>query len=82
VETLEQHGLHVKLGTFRKYLYRYRRNLKTSADEETKAPPPEPAPQATAAVAGQIRNKGDLTRARDVDFDLDQLAEAAKDKEQ
>ena len=91
VEALNQHGLDVKLETFRKYLYRFRK--KTKGTEAAPAPVEKQGaitkPTTEAKPVGKpeiptirsIGNKGELAKARDVDFDLDQLAEAAKNKE-
>ena len=91
VETLNQHGLDVKLETFRKYLYRYRK--KTKGDATASAPVEKqgattrtttatnPVGKPEIPTVRPISNKGELAKAREVDFDLEQLAEAAKNKE-
>lgn len=91
VETLNRHGIEVKLETFRKYLYRYRKKAKSTeaalapTEKQGASTRPTTAPvtggKPDISPAPPISNKGDLAKARAVDFDLEQLAQAAKDKE-
>jgi len=91
VETLNRHGIEVKLETFRKYLYRYRKKAKSTeaalapTEKQGAITRPTTAPVTVGkpdiSPAPPISNKGDLAKARAVDFDLEQLAQAAKDKE-
>lgn len=91
VETLKQHGIEVKLETFRKYLYRYRKRMRgkdaaSAADRKSGASHRTTAARDSvgkpdSSTIRPISNKGELKQARDVDFDLDGLAEAAKEGE-
>ena len=90
IEMLNIHGFDLKLNTFRKYLYRYRKKL---AEEQQQPARPIPAPASPTAIKSRpdgkpadspiptITNRGDLAKVRTADFDLDQLAEIGKTKE-
>ncbi len=76
IEALKAGGVDLNLNTFRSYLYRYRRNKQSVAPRpaSSKAHFRPVAPGAKPVIG----NKGDLARLRERDFDLDELAEAAK----
>ncbi len=79
IEALKAGGVDLNLNTFRSYLYRYRRNNQAVVPQlaNSRAHSQPVAPGAKPVIG----NKGDLARMRERDFDLDELAEAAKYEE-
>lgn len=86
---LAQQGIAIQRDTFRKYLYRYRKSVAEGKQQPTRITsvsqsgltPSTAIDQPAAAPAPTIRHRGDLAKLRDVDFDLDELADIGKNKE-
>lgn len=77
VKFLNANGIPISLSTFRTNLYRWRRTQKLAP--EVAGSIRQPPSAVSGATSARVQNKGDLVRLRkETEFDLDELAKAAK----